>query len=472
MAQKLKKALFAAAAILLLVQSGLYGAETETNGTLPLESEFSILIDANTGHVLHQVGMHQRAYPASMTKVMTALLLLESGRPMDEPIFPSREAITVVMPWHNPLYYVTDYLTVEESLYAIMLPSANCVSNAIAEFLAGSMEEFAMMMTARAHELGAVNTNFTNAHGLWEPDHFTTPYDMALIMREAISHDKFLEIINSQRFQVSYEDYPTEYHMIYNTNRALFPTSQHFNPDMFGGKTGFTNNSRHTLVSYGQRRDMRLITVIMRADNRDIIFDDTRLLMDFGFTQFEQQAIFSADSFEHSIDLIQRTGQGVLVIGDVEIAAANDIVLPLPINFDRTSITTTIQVADRIVAPISEGFPVGHITLEHEGHVIGQVELYTAQAAQQMPAEQFNTLFRIYGTPSNLLSYLSTGTGGFSVLNLLGGFALVLLGILLFGILLILCLRLFYRRKRRRSRAIYMRRRRPVSYTSGSYRYK
>jgi len=145
----------------LMLPQGVQASE------LPLESEFSILIDANTGHVLHEVAMHERAYPASMTKVMTALLLLESGYGLTTPIFHSHAAISSVMPWHSGLVYVDDFLTVEEALYAIMLPSANDVSNAVAEFLGGTMENFASMMTARAHQMGAVNTNFTNAHGLW-----------------------------------------------------------------------------------------------------------------------------------------------------------------------------------------------------------------------------------------------------------------------------------------------------------------
>ncbi|MCL2397148.1 MAG: hypothetical protein FWC93_03690 [Defluviitaleaceae bacterium] len=488
MIRKIKRTLVLTLLAAILLPGRLYGTpdtDAITGDALPLESEFSILVDVATGRILHDVGAHQRAYPASMTKVMTTLLLLESSWPMDMPIFHNQGAIDSVVPWHSPIYTVVNYLTIEEALYSMMLRSANDVSNAVAEFLGGTQEEFARMMTARAHELGAVNTNFTNAHGLWEPYHYTTPYDMALIMREAIRHDKFLEIINAQRFFIDRDRYNDSdgdpYRMLENTNRAIFPANTHFNPDIVGGKTGFTNNSRNTLVSYGQRSGMGLISVIMRADSRDIIYTDTRLLMDFGFDQFEHQTVFSAADFEYHVNLVQRSNEGVLLIGGMELRAAEDVVFPLPVGFDGTGITAAVHTADRIVVPVPENFAVGQVVLKYNGDILAEVDLHTARAAAELTAEELAGLFP---APVALAATYYTPTvyddDNFSVLRLISNISLVLLGILLFGFLVIRFLR-FSHRRRRRARAQYMRRgrghsspynRKPATTGNLRYRYK
>ena len=239
----------------------------------PLEAGLAIVVCAVTGHVLHAHGdPHQRAYPASMTKIMTALLLLESGADMDDQIFHSHAAIFGFNRDSSHIYMSPgETLTVWQALHAIMVPSANDVSNAIAEFVAGDMLTFAAMMTARAHELGATNTNFVNAHGLNHPDHFTTTYDMALIMREIIKHDYLLQVINTPRFIIPPTQVQRQPRILDNTNWMVRPTMPQFNLDIVGGKTGWTTPSGNTLVSYGRRGDIGLVSVVMQAPRREAI---------------------------------------------------------------------------------------------------------------------------------------------------------------------------------------------------------
>ena len=463
---KLRKILILGLAVFIFPQVA-YGAqinpagmsaasEIESAPVTQLESEFSILIDANTGYIIHGVNMINRAYPASMTKVMTALLLLESGHDMSTPIIHSYEAISDVMPWHSGLAYVDEYLTVEEALYAIMLASANDTSNAIAEFLGGSMENFARMMTVRAHQLGAVNTNFTNAHGLWEEEHFTTAYDMALIMREALTHQLFRDIIATQNFEIPPSIHYDEHRLIYNTNRMIFPTSMHFSPDAAGGKTGFTNNSRHTLVSLGQRGDIELITVIMYAEQRDMMYTDTRILMDYGFGQFATRDVFSAQDFDHQLDLVQRSGEGVLVIGDVDIYAERDVALSLPIGFDTSSININVQLPDRIMAPVAEGFVVGRVSLEHQGNVLAEVALLTAHAGYQLNESDLATLFP--GGGAAYYAYYGTSNSDgdrLAVASLILNVSLATIGVLIFAFMMLRFLQFSRRSRRRRSLGKY-----------------
>jgi len=441
-----------------------YGAQTEpaaeqTNSEIAdesimeLESEFSILVDANTGYIIHGVNMINRAYPASMTKVMTALLLLESGHDMSTPIVHSHEAISNVMPWHSGLAYVDEHLTVEEALYAIMLASANDTSNAVAEFLGGSMENFARMMTVRAHQLGAVNTNFTNSHGLWEEEHFTTAYDIALIMREALTHEMFRDIIATQRFTLppckNYEDY----RLIYNTHNMIFPTSQFFNPNIVGGKTGFTNNSRHTLVSLGRHGDLELISVVMYVDQRGGIFTDTATLMEYGFGQFAPRTVFTAGDFVHTVDLVQRSGEGVLVIGDVGVYADGDLVLSLPAGFDTKSITMEVHLPDRIVAPVAQDFAVGRVTLEHDGNVLAEIPLFTAAAGHQLSEHDLAELFPGGGVAG--YAHYAADDDNVERANFVLNVILASAGVLVFGFVMVRFLQFSRKSRRRRSMGKY-----------------
>ncbi|MDR2183312.1 MAG: D-alanyl-D-alanine carboxypeptidase [Clostridiales bacterium] len=460
---KLRKMLIFGLAALVFPQAA-YGAQIEPqdtplprvvigDATIPLDSEFSILIDANTGHIIHGVNIHERAYPASMKKVMTALLLLESGLDMSTPVIHSHDAIATVMPWHSGLAEPEESLTLYEALHAIMLASANDTSNAIAEFMGGNADNFARMMTQRAHQLGAVNTNFTNAHGLWEEGHFTTAYDTALILREALSHEKFRRVIATQRFVIppcaNYE----EYRIIYNTNRMIFPTSQYFSPDITGGKTGFTNNSRHTLASHGQRGDLQLISVIMSAEQRDMMYTDTQMLMDYGFAQFAPHTAFAARDFEHTLDLVQRSGEGVLVIGEIDVFAEGDVVLSLPLGFETDSITTQIHLPDRIVAPIAENFVVGRVSLEHNGSVLAETLLFSAQAGYQLSPRDLAALFPGGGAAD--YGYYGAGGGLFAQGGIFLNAALITVGTLVFAFVVHRYLQFTRRARRRRSLGKY-----------------
>jgi len=447
-------------AFFVLLHGGVYAAQIEPLAPMPLtennillDSEFSILIDANTGHIIHGVNEHERAYPASITKVMTALLLLESGYAMHEPIVHSHAAISSVMPWHSGLAYVDEFLTLEEALHAIMLASANDTSNAIAEFLGGTTENFAQMMTQRAHRLGATSTNFANSHGLWEDEHFTTAYDAALIMREALRHEQFRDIIATQRFVIPPSINYDEYRMIYNTNRMIFPTSMHFSPDIIGGKTGFTNNSRHTLASYGQRGDLALISVVMSADQRDMMYVDTRTLMDFGFEQFEAHAIFAAHSFEGTIDLVQRSGEGVLVIGNIDVYAESDVTLSLPRGFDANSVIARVHLPNRVVAPIPEGFAVGSISFEYDENVLAEVSLLTAKAGYQLSEQDLATLFP-GGGAAEYVSYVASGEN-ISTANLILNVSLAAIGAIVLAFVMLRFLQFSRRSRRRKSLGKY-----------------
>ncbi|MEE1341861.1 MAG: serine hydrolase, partial [Lachnospiraceae bacterium] len=154
-------------------------------------ADSAILMDANTGAVLYSKRIHKKQYPASITKIMTTLLALENLSPTDTVTF-SRNAVYSIEPGSSSIGIDEgEELTVEQCLYGIMLASANEVSNAIAEQVAGDNASFANMMNEKSTELGCVNTHFTNPHGLHDKEHYTTAYDMALIAKEAYQNEEY-----------------------------------------------------------------------------------------------------------------------------------------------------------------------------------------------------------------------------------------------------------------------------------------
>lgn len=362
--------------------------------SLPLEADLALLVDIATGQILYHRGdPHARALPASTTKVMTALLLLESGAGMDELIFHSPEAVYAI-PRNSSHIAMNagEVLTVSQALYAIMLPSANDVSNAIAEFVAGDMDSFAQMMTQRAHQLGAVNTNFTNAHGLPDDNHYTTLYDMYLIMAEAITHPKFLSVISSPRYRIPPTEHQPEPRFIDNTNLMVRPNYPQFSIDIVGGKTGWTTPSGHALVSYGRREGMGLITVIMAAERRDIIFSDTQTLLNHGFAQFVPYQIFTASEFSIGVDLVQRSREGVIVIDYMPIVAERDSEIYLPQTINPEDVQVVLTLPNRITAPVYAGFQVGRVSITYNGRVLDEIPLITAQAGIGLPPEALASL--------------------------------------------------------------------------------
>ncbi|MCL2575249.1 MAG: D-alanyl-D-alanine carboxypeptidase [Defluviitaleaceae bacterium] len=361
---------------------------------LNLEAPFGIIVCAATGVILHENGdINAPTYPASMTKVMTALLLIESGADLTDRIFHSRDAVFSI-PRNSSHIYMSpsETLTVLQALYAIMLPSANDVSNAIAEFVAGDMETFAQMMTNRAHELGAVNTNFTNAHGLHDPNHVTTLYDMHLIMREAIRHDVFVEVINTPRFIIHPTELQPEPRIIDNTNLLVRPTMPQFSPIIVGGKTGWTTPAGHTLVTYGKRDGIELISVVMSAPRREIIFADTIRLMNYGFSQFETHNFYTASDFSFFVDLVQRSDQGTIIIDHMPVYAANNAILPLPNTIDPQEIQINYTLPNRLTAPIAENTIVGRISLTLGDRIIHETELRTAREGNALNQNDLTSL--------------------------------------------------------------------------------
>ena len=243
------------------------------------------LMDADSGTILYNKGMHQRMYPASTTKVMTALVALEHSG-LNE-IVTATNAGTAEVTWDSSNLGILagEQFTMEDCLYAVLMKSANDFSSQVAEYVGGSVDNFVDMMNQRAAEIGCKDTHFTNAHGMPDANHYTTAYDLVLIMREAIQDENFRKITGAQSYTIPATAQSEERYI--SSHNALIMPGDYYYEACLGGKTGFTDNSMYTFVSFAEKNGRTLIAAVMHGDTHPDVLADSIKLFDYGFDNFQ-----------------------------------------------------------------------------------------------------------------------------------------------------------------------------------------
>jgi len=257
------------------------------NDDHPLYQSASVLVMcANSGDVLYETEGYTLRYPASITKVMTALLVLEYVQDLEERVVFSYHSLDIPYYASRMWMHEGESISVLEGLYGIMLPSGNEVARALAEHVSGTVPAFVNRMNSRAAELGALNTRFINPCGLPGDGQYVTAYDVALIMRAALQFPVFADIISTVYFELQPTNMYDNTRLLRNTNRLIRTDTDEYDPFVIGGKTGFTNAAQHTLVSYARRGNYRLIVSVLYAPPL-ATFTDTTALANMVFDMLE-----------------------------------------------------------------------------------------------------------------------------------------------------------------------------------------
>ena len=270
-----------------------------------IRSDSVVLMDGDTGQVLFEKNMNMKMYPASITKIMTALIALEKGNLRDTVTMSYDAVWTIGRDTSHIALDEGEMLTLEGALYALSIESANDASNGIAELIAGNMDDFAKQMTNRAKELGATNTNFTNAHGLHDISHYTTAHDMALIMAAAVRIPEFTKIFTA----ITYSMPPTNRQpetRTFNRKNSLLEGRYKYE-GVIGEKTGWTGDSGFTYVAAARRNGRTLIVAVMRSPDTASRWQDSRILFDYGFSEFIPVS-FIAQEFSKEQYAVEFTG--------------------------------------------------------------------------------------------------------------------------------------------------------------------
>lgn len=285
--------------------------------------ETGIVMDLDSGEILYAKGIDEKRAPASITKIMTALLAIEKV-PLDTKITFTDEVNNIEPDSTHIGIKPGETLTMEESLYAILLGSANEVSSGVAEYIGGTVQSFVDMMNEKAKELGCENTHFVNANGLYAEDHYTTARDMALIAKAAFQNETFRNIVKTPYYIIPPTNITPEERWINNHHRMLTEGGIHYE-GCLGGKTGYTEKAGNTLVTYAERNSMRLVCVVLKGTTE--YYNDTKNLLDYGFNNF-QKLTLASDILTKSESLASYLKEQGLLDAPVETASADVPVNP------------------------------------------------------------------------------------------------------------------------------------------------
>ncbi|MEH7303057.1 D-alanyl-D-alanine carboxypeptidase family protein [Neobacillus drentensis] len=268
--------------LVLMILNGMFimkgnSAEGEIYSSPPpqIEGEYGVTIDAKTGEIIYDKNAHFKAYPASMTKVLTATILDERMKDGEwltvSPHAANQECLCLGL-------RAGERMTKQDAMKALLLLSANDVAVVIAENVAGSEKGFADLMNQKVQQWNLKDTHFVTSNGLHHPNHFTTPYDMAIITKEAIKHPMVLKVMSTQTTDIKTSRQEKIIRNLVNIGAM---------PNVVAGKPGFTSAAQHTLVEYLKKGDMEIISVVMRSKNKRSKYNDIQTMANYSFNQIE-----------------------------------------------------------------------------------------------------------------------------------------------------------------------------------------
>ena len=378
---------------------------------LGLTAQSAVLIDAKTGIVIYDKNKDEKSYPASTTKILTALLAIENTKPTD-----------VLTHSHNAVFNIgqgsshigmreNEQITMEQALHGVLLASANEVCMAIAEHISGSVEQFVELMNKRAKDIGAKNTNFTNPHGFHDDNHYTTSYDMALIMKEAIKNEEFIKYINTTTYKIPPTNIVNEERILNNSNKLILKTSPYYYEYCVGGKTGFTDQAGNTLVTYAKKDNMELIAVVMKDEGFQV-YEDAKALFEYGFSSYEQKEIFSKEEYKNRAPVVQKFKEKDIPLDDVYLLAEDDVSLSLPKNVDVTKIEQVSNIPNPVIGPIEIGQKVGTLDFLYEGNKIYSINLLSENKVEiidEAKLERKEKMNNIFNIVLKILKYVLIG---------------------------------------------------------------
>lgn len=358
-------------------------------GTLKLDSAGScILIDSKTGQVLYEYRTDQKhVYPASTTKMMTAILALEKGKP-DQMMTASKAAVYEIGEGGMNIG-ITDgeELRMEDLLNALMLSSANETANIIAENIAPTRKEFVEMMNRKAKELGANDTHFVNTCGIHNPDHYTTAADLAKIARYAMTLPKFREIVEKSSYTLPATNKHDSWPALPVTNYALVKYKSKYFSRINGIKTGYTSEAGHNLVTSAINDDngMELIAVVLgvkgnmsgaqaKKKSQDYSID----LLEYGFQNFSLQKITDASQLVKNVQVTDAKGNETL-----DLVTAGELSSVLPNDKSSWNIIKNEHINNDIKAPVKQGDVLGYIEYERNGILLGKVNVIASKGIEQ-----------------------------------------------------------------------------------------
>ncbi|MGB9779405.1 D-alanyl-D-alanine carboxypeptidase family protein [Caldanaerobacter sp.] len=327
--------------VLLIFIAPLYRAYA--NEVPFVSAKAAIVMDQNTGRVLYEKNVHMKLPMASTTKIMTLIIALEKGN-LKDIVTVSQKAASIggSSIWLSP----GEKIDMESLLYGLMLSSGNDAATAIAEHIAGNVENFAEMMNQKAKEIGAYNTHFVTPSGLdiGIDDHYTTAYDLALITRYAfLNYPKFAEIVSTKEKTIPWEGKEWDRYLR-NKNKLLW-----IYEGADGVKTGFTNKAGRCLVSSATREGRRLIAVVL---NSPLMWEDSMKILDYAFSKFKPFKVFEKGEIVKKVEILKGKKK------EIEVVVKEGCIVPVA-EEEKDRVSIELFIPDKLDAPVEKGEKVG-----------------------------------------------------------------------------------------------------------------
>ena len=340
----------------------------------------AILIEATTGKIIFEKNSHEKLAPASMTKIMSMLLIMEN---IDKGVISWDDTVTTSenassMGGSQILLETGEQMSVYDMFKGVAVASGNDAVVALAEYIAGSEEEFVNMMNKKVKELGLKDTVFKNPHGLDTANHYSSAYDMAFIAKELVKYEKVFE------FTSIYEDYlrkGTDRELwLVNTNKLV-----RFNPIVDGLKTGFTSEAGYCLTATAKKNNMRLISVVMGEPDTKTRNSETTSLLDYGFAKYKAENIVTKDTVIDKLKIEKASNKSV------DITPINDYSVILEKTDKIGKITYDLKLKN-IKLPIKKGDKIGTLIIKEDNKKISEVDVTVKQNLKKA------NMLELYGT--------------------------------------------------------------------------
>ena len=371
--------------------------------TLPedpdIQAKAALLVDANTGAIVYAKNEHQELYPASLTKIMTALLVVEAidkGQlSLDQEVTASSTIESLDTDGSTANIKPGEIMTVEQLLYCMLVVSANEACVILAETVSGSVDAFVDQMNEKAQALGCENTHFVNPTGLHDSQHYTSAWDLYLITKEALTHKDFVRISDTGDITLPATNLH-EARALHSTNYliSVWRSRGYINKNAHGIKTGSTSEAGHCLVSSAAKGSLSFISVVLGCDRltledgeiRTMSFYETNRLFQWGFDNFSYKTILTADEYPKEVAV------SLSKIDHVTVHPARDVEILMPNDLEPEDLERTITLnSDPVEAPITTGDKLGTIQLSYQGTVYATEDLL---ALNDVEASRLLTFWR------------------------------------------------------------------------------
>lgn len=348
--------------LFIFVYTLIYSSSVLANSEPTVNAPSCILINLNTGNILYSKNADDIYYPASTTKVMTAILAIENCKLTDKATVSHNAIFSVPYGYTNSALVEGEVISVRDLLYVLMIPSANDAAFVLAEHIGGSVDNFSNMMNQKAKDIGCKNTHFVNPNGIHNENHYSTAYDLALIGEYAMKNDTFRKIVSTTKYTLpTTNKYDQEDRFFVTTNELIKTSSKYYYEYATGCKTGYTDAAKNCIIATAKKDDVELLAVVLcdskSEDGTSLREVDCKTLFEYGFNNFSLKKVVSTSDV---IDNIKISG-ATLKTKSLDLTLNEDLYAFVSSDYDLSNISYNIALEEDISAPILKNTVVGTI---------------------------------------------------------------------------------------------------------------